>query len=120
LHLAGDCGEVSEAPRCPSSMETPFQRGLELDGTKQQRPAYDVGLAAKRAPACRLERRSGLAREIGWHHAVELREQGRGVVAVVGADLDELIGTLVPEPVGEAPVQRCPRVLGQAGEGDGA
>src|SRR5262249_60025572 len=37
---------------------------------------------------------------------------------MVGADLDELIGTLVPEPVGEAPVQRCTSVLGQAGVGD--
>jgi hypothetical protein len=70
-------------------------------------------LARERAPSGGLERFRGLVSQLGRWAAVELGDQGRRLVEMVGADLEQLLAGALAQPVGEALVQVGPRGLGE-------
>ncbi len=103
LHLDGDRRQVVEPPRRTRRLEAPVERRLELHRAQQEPARGAVGLAGERPAPGRLERRGGLRHELRRDDAVELLQQRRRLLEVVGADLDELVGGALPEPAGEPP-----------------
>ena len=118
LHLARDGRKIGEPPGRPRRLEAALERRLQLDGAQEQLPPERF---ASRPSALRPATSSAAAasrRELGGHGAVELSEQRGRLVEVVRANLHELLGAALLEPVGEAPVQRCPGVLREPRVGD--
>ncbi len=114
LHLDRRGRELPEPPRGARGMEPPLQAGLELDRAEQQPTRGAVRLACQRATACALEHVRRLGPQVGGHLPLELREERRGTLEVIGLRLDELVHRPRAEPRGERPVEPCPLSLREA------
>ena len=118
LHLGGERGKVGEPPGGERSPVAVPECRLELGRAHEQLARRAVGLARERAFAGRVQRLGGLVDELVRGGAVELAEEGHGVVEVVGPDLDQLVAGALSEPAREPLMVIRPRGLGQAGVGD--
>src|SRR5258706_514254 len=90
-------------------------RSREIDGGPafEVRAAGPVGLAGGRAPPGRLEGFRRLFGERGRPPAFELGDQRRGLVEVIGTDLEQLLAGPLAQPAGETLMEVCPRRLGE-------
>ena len=105
LHLLRDGRHVPEPPGGPRRLVATLQGRFELEGAKQLLPGGPMRLTRKRSPAGRLERFRRLVGQLEGWTAVELGDQRRGLVQMVGADLEQLLAGALAQPVGEALVQ---------------
>ena len=118
-HLGRDGREVGHPPRCPRGEVAALEGILQLHGAHQQAPSDRVRLSRERPAARLLERRRRLRGKLGRHAALQLLLELRGVVEVVGTDLDELVRQRARgEPLRHLSVEERARRLRQAGIGD--
>ena len=118
LHLDRERREIAQPPGRPGCVVAALDRRLERDGAQQQPAGCGIRLAREGAAARRFERLRGVGGELPRRGAVELLEQGGGLVEVVGADLEQLLAGALAQPVGEALVEVRSRGLGEARVGD--
>ena len=97
-------GDVGEPPGDLGGETAPLEGRLELDRPHRQRACDDERAAAQRAPRRRLERGRSLGDELRRHRAVQLGDERRRVVQVVGADVGELVRRALGDPGGEPAV----------------
>src|SRR5438034_168507 len=97
---------LSRSPRPASWASASRPRGLvaalqgwfQLERAQQLLTGGAMRLACERAPSGRLERLRGLVGQLRRRTAVELGDQRRRLVEMVGADLEQLLAGALAQP----------------------
>ena len=118
LHLSRDRRQVAQAVGCARGEVAAPQRRLELDRAHEEVPSGAVRFAREGTQACLGQRLGRVAPELVRHRAVQLGGQFRGMVEVIGTDLQELVARAFLQPLGERGMVIGPRGLRDAAVSD--